>query len=124
MTDITVTEKIARNIAGAYNNAKPFGMGMFHFVPGDMPIELAYELAALCETRGELYLDYFEGRCIKTRFLPDGTVTENSHRLYDRDYGPGALDEALTSARVDPRYSAALLPDKAAPAASGAAEAP
>ena len=77
-------------LCALYNNSHPLGLGVLHFVPGDLPIEEAHKL--LDEGMG--YADYVKGRVIKVK-LPEGCESF-SPRLYDRDNGDGAAFRALT----------------------------
>lgn len=76
-------------LCALYNNSHPLGLGMLHFVPGDLTIAEAHTI--LDDSRG--YADYVNGRVIKAK-LPHGCESF-SPRLYDRDNGEGAALRAL-----------------------------
>lgn len=96
-------EKIARTIAGLYNNAKPQGMGFLHFAPEKMDAGEACLLALRAESFGEVRFDYLKGRVMKIKILVDGTTGD--HRLYDRDNGDGAAENAILDGLSDPYYN-------------------
>lgn len=77
----------AQRLCALYNAAKPQGMGMLHFISGDMPEGEAAQLIA----NGCGYFDYHKGRVMKI----DVTKAEPDYRLYDRDNGHGAGARAI-----------------------------
>lgn len=95
--------KIARTIAGLYNNSSPLGLGVLSFVPGQMKPEDAAALADVAIREGRLYLDYLWGRVIKVGFRSDGS-TDGLH-LYDRDNGIGSGERAIEDGLSDPFYA-------------------
>lgn len=82
----------AQVLAALYNAAQPLGMGILHFVPGDMPVDDAQVLL----NEGQTYFDYLHGRLMKVDLAQDVL----DERLYDRDNGPGAAEAALRKARL------------------------
>lgn len=89
MIDITGLDK-AEVLAALYNASKPLGMGAFHFLPGDLPIEEAREL-----TKGRRKFEYVHGRVLKVDISGD----EFDEYFYDRDNGDGAAARAVVSVR-------------------------
>ena len=100
---MTNLERVARTIAGLYNNAASLGLGMLQRTSEKMTIDEAVRLAreALSRPRG-LSLDYLRGRVIKVDVLADGSVVRAD--LYDRDNGPGACERAVEDGLTDPTY--------------------
>jgi hypothetical protein len=80
-----------------YNNSRPLGMGFLRHTPGDFTEADGTNALANGDDHGfgDGYVDYLNGRVIKTRF---GESTLNP-RLYDRDNGDGAAERALNSWR-------------------------
>ena len=68
-----------------YDHAKPLGMGFLHYRPAPMDIKEADSLAL-----GESYFDYLYGRVMKV------DLNKLDSYLYNRDNGPGAMDNALS----------------------------
>lgn len=96
---MTVHEKRARVIAGLYNNSKPLGMGIIHYIPGKMSVEEAFELA-----KGQANFDYYRGRVIKCSLDKNGELLGSSEFLYDRDNGEGACKRAVENGLADSFY--------------------
>lgn len=69
-----------------YNRAKVQGLGFLHWTPEDMTKVEAEELL-----QADLYFDYLFGRVMKVDLSRD----ELDIRLYNRDNGPGAAEEAI-----------------------------
>lgn len=98
----------AELLAALYNSAKPLGMGLLHFVPGDMPIEeaqsildgVAGERSVWMNVGGShgqwLYFDYLKGRVIKCDLGEDEMRTD----LYNRDNGRGAAEGIVKALRA------------------------
>ena len=95
-------EKVARTIAGLYNNAGSFGMGLFRRVEGKMPIEEALDLAKIAEASGVVDFDWHRGRVMKVRVRANGQIDRPD--LYDRDNGDGAAARAIEDGLSDPSY--------------------
>jgi len=76
-------------LAALYNNAKPQGLGMLHYIPEDMTKE---EAAKILE-EGQTYFDYLKGRVMKV----DLSRNSLDPCLYDRDNGPGAAALVIAS---------------------------
>ncbi len=74
-----------------YDNASPQGLGILHFIPGNLGIEEARK-AVKEQTR----FDYYRGRVMKVDISGDELETW----LYDRDNGEGAAERALSSLRA------------------------
>ncbi len=93
-------------LAALYNRAQPMGMGFIHFTPEDMTREEAEKLLERGDDhqdhfggipgRSRLYFDYLKGRCMKV----DLTEDEVDPRLFDRDYGEGALASVIAGLRA------------------------
>lgn len=90
--DISGLDK-AEVLAALYNNSRPPGMGMLHYVPGDLPIEEAR--AYLADRVGFEGAEYLKGRVIKTNISGDTF----DPWLYDRDNGEGAAARAIDALR-------------------------
>ena len=75
------------------NAARPLGLGVFH--PAAWSALCEDDAKKICGTRKEVYLDYVDGRPIKTR-ISDRPCPDL--RLYDRDQGEGAGVRALRDA--------------------------
>ena len=73
-------------LAALYNNSHPQGMGLLHFDPKRMSEE---EAAKILEQSSDF--DYLKGRVLKVNLGGDSF----DPRLYDRDNGEGAAQEAL-----------------------------
>lgn len=84
--DISQLDKAAV-LAALYNHARPQGMGFLHFDLTPMTIEEARQIIA----SGQTYFDYVKGRVMKVDLSKDFLDT----RLYDRDNGPGAAENAI-----------------------------
>lgn len=98
-------ERVARTIAGLYNNGIAPGVGAIVAVlHGDskLPADIAKALAQRVLVEGRLYLDYYRGRLIKCEITPRGVV---DGRLYDRDHGGGAMERAVEDGLTDPFYN-------------------
>ena len=77
-----------------YHGTRPLGLGILHDRPG-LSVEDVSE--ALREKTGEVYIDYFFGRPLKTQIdLQKKTFTT---RLYDRDAGDGAAARVVARLR-------------------------
>ena len=87
MIDISKLDK-ADVLCALYNNSHPQGMGFLQATPQDMEHEEAVELL-----KERTYFDYLKGRVMKSEISGD----EFDPRLYDRDNGEGAAEEAITS---------------------------
>lgn len=81
-------------LAALYNRAQTQGMGMLQFDPKAMTVEEARRLL----DSGKTYFDYLKGRVMKIDLSRDDLDT----RLYDRDNGPGAAEEAIFEAVTRP----------------------
>ena len=83
----------AEILARLYNRSRPQGLGHFHATVGMMSVE---EAQALLEERGEngerTRFDWLRGRPVKVDPCEEPLQT----RLYDRDNGEGAAEDALT----------------------------
>ena len=87
MQNISIAGKNkAKILAALYNSAKAQGLGFLHFTPEPMTEEQAVELLEKTQ-----YFDYLQGRVMKVDLSGD----ELNPRLYDRDNGQGAAEEAL-----------------------------
>ncbi len=75
-----------------YNNAKPLGFGLLHFIHEDMSKEDAEEIIEHCKNDNYFYFDYLRGRVMKIDLKSD---IEFDERFYDRDNGQGAAQEAI-----------------------------
>lgn len=82
----------AEVLARLYNCAICQGMGFLHFDPKPMTKAAAQEIVAECEKNNSWYFDYLKGRVMKVDIGKD----EFDERLYDRDNGFGAAEDALT----------------------------
>ena len=80
----------AEVLATLYNHALPRGLGIFLFVPGDLPVEEAEKLL-----QHQTKFDYVNGRCLKVDLSDDKGFEE---WLYDREYGNGTAQKAINSA--------------------------
>ena len=78
-----------------YNASRPQGLGMLHFVEGDMSIEEAKE--TLEKLSPHLYFDYLKGRVMKLDLTKDEIETRN----YDRDIGEGRGAEVIAKLREE-----------------------
>lgn len=90
MIDISQMDRAAV-LAALYNRAQPQGLGILHFTPEDMTVAEARELL---EQGGRPHFDYLRGRVMKV--MLDGDALDP--RLYDRDNGDGAAEDALRTA--------------------------
>lgn len=84
--DISGLDKAAV-LAALYNHARCQGMGYLHYDPKPMTVEEAQEILA----KGQTYFDYHKGRVMKVD-LSGGFLDT---RLYDRDNGLGAAENAI-----------------------------
>lgn len=80
----------AEALCALYAASRAHGMGMLHASPG--PLSLADAETRLALSR---YVDYFNGRPIKTDF---SNLAAIDLRLFDRDAGSGAGVDALEQA--------------------------
>jgi hypothetical protein len=80
-----------------YNASRPQGLGIRHYVTGDMSIEEAEKILA---NYPDGYFDYLRGRVMKMRLGQPGTIIEADFRLYDRDNGEGAGEAACKGLEV------------------------
>jgi len=78
-------------LAALHNNTQPLGRGILH-AQGPMTVEQA---RSILDGRSDLYFDYVAGRPIKVDLSGDSF----DPRLYDRDAGPGAAQQAIDSLR-------------------------
>ena len=76
---------LGETLKALYDHAKPLGLGFLHYRPAPMAIEEADDLA-----RNQIYFDYLHGRVMKV------DLNKLDSYLYNRDNGPGAMDNALT----------------------------
>lgn len=53
-------EQLQQIIANVVNASKPMGMGFFHY-----KLDKIYKPQDFCVDGKEIYIDYFEGRCVK-----------------------------------------------------------
>ena len=91
--DISKLDKAAV-LAALYNHARHQGMGFLHFDPNPMTVEQAKEILAT----GQTYFDYVKGRVMKVELSKDFLDT----RLYDRDNGPDAAENAVLDELTKP----------------------
>lgn len=84
--DISKLDKAAV-LAALYNHALPQRTRFLHFDPKPMTVE---EAQKILET-GQTYFDYVKGRVMKVDLSREFLDT----RLYDRDNGPGAAENAI-----------------------------
>jgi hypothetical protein len=94
--DITGYSK-ALILQALYNRAKPLGYGIFDYDPKPMTLEEAQELL---ENSDKLfpYFDYVKGRVMKICLGGE----EINTRLYNRDNGPNAAEDAILEALTTP----------------------
>jgi hypothetical protein len=95
-------ERVARTIAGLYNNAR--GPGVFGlFDTKKMSSGEAVSLArkAMASSNG-IYFDYHNARVMKVRVRADGSGEDGD--LYDRDNGHGAYRRAIEQGLADAAY--------------------
>lgn len=76
-------------LVALFNNAKPLGLGKLQYNPLHKLDEVEANLVLLQND----YVDYLEGRVIKTRFPLK--ATEIDCTLYDRDNGEGSAERAI-----------------------------
>jgi len=79
-------------LVALYNNAKPLGMGLFHYTNQNMSKEEAANLLS----KGHKYFDYVHGRVMKVDLSSD---IEFNPYWYDRDNGKGSAERAIHSLR-------------------------
>lgn len=99
--DISQMDKAAV-LAALYNRARPLGMGMLQFKPGDMSVEQARTIMTDGDSSDypsanepqTTYFDYLHGRVMKINLAGDVLRTG----CYDRDNGEGAAEQALRDA--------------------------
>ena len=104
---MTPLAKAARTIAGLYNNSRPQGMGIRHFVAGKMPPDEALSMARYGRDeghQGRCPMDYVRGRVIKVS-VDCTTGLPGELWLYDRDLGEGAAEAAILDGLTDPLYA-------------------
>ena len=88
--DISGLEKSAV-LQALYNNAIPLGMGVVHYIPGELSDEQAKNiLEKTCN------FDYLHGRVLKVNICGDTLYT----RLYNRDNGAGAAEKVVEKVRT------------------------
>ena len=88
--DITGLSKAAV-LAALYNASRPQGMGFMHYDPTSMTEAQAQQIL----DRGAMYFDYLMGRVMKISLAKDEVET----RLYNRDNGPNAAENAVEALR-------------------------
>ncbi len=83
-----------------YNRARPQGNGFLKYRPGSMSSEEArmFMERAMLEQGPKPYFDYYLGRVMKIR-IEDVLDT----RLYNRDNGPGAAEDAILDYMTAPK---------------------
>ena len=81
-------------LAALYNHARPQGMGLTHYDPVPMTMDEAREILAT----GQTHFDYVKGRVMKVDLSKDFLDT----RLYDRDNGSGAAEDAILDELTKP----------------------
>lgn len=91
MIDISKLSK-AKVLVALYNNSKQQGMG-FLDPRGKQPLFSEEEAEAFLKE--QTYFDYFRGRVLKIDLSKD----QLDPRLYDRDNGPGAAEQAIMAIR-------------------------
>ena len=79
----------ARLFKALFNRAMPQGNSFMKYVPIQMTDQEAREVIA--QRKGNLYFDYFKGRAMKIDVGKEVLDT----RLYNRDNGQGAAEEAV-----------------------------
>lgn len=84
---IDITGRKAAVLAALYNSSQPLGLGLLQFDPQPMTES---EAQALLDS-GQTYFDYLKGRVMKVDLSGDTL----DPRLYDRDNGPGAAEQAI-----------------------------
>jgi hypothetical protein len=92
--DISKLDK-SEVLAALYNNAQAQGLGVFQATAEPMTKEDAANLLISSEDK---YFDYVKGRVMKVDLSGDTL----SIRLYDRDNGQGAAQQALRDAGLLP----------------------
>ena len=93
MSTVHIDRRLSRAeaLAALFNAAKPQGLGKLQYNASHVMDELEAEMIL---AKGE-YVDYLEGRVIKTRF---DSVIEVDTTFYDRDNGKDAGERALFEA--------------------------
>ena len=91
MIDLTKHNK-AEVLATLYNNSRPLGMGILHFMPEEMTIGEAENLL-----KDQSYFDYLMGRVMKCDFSGDKLETF----LYNRDNGKGAAELLVEKMEIE-----------------------
>jgi hypothetical protein len=83
-------------LAELYNNAKPYGMGIFQYKDEVMSPALAKEILIQRQNWGHVHFDYIDGRPIKTSFeyFPD---IMSKH--YDSYNGVAAMQKCIDNVR-------------------------
>lgn len=106
--EMTPLAKAARTIAGLYNNSRPQGMGIIHFVEGKMSPADALKMAragrADVRGRSSCHMDYVSGRVVKVT-VDCTTGLPGELWRYDRDLGEGAAQAAILDGLTDPFYA-------------------
>jgi hypothetical protein len=78
------SENAAKILANLYNAAIPQGLGLLHYKPNPWNESVARSYLESREfyTRGEIYIDYLQGRVMKLLFKVGSPL---EFALYDRD---------------------------------------
>ena len=97
MLDIRNLDK-AEVLVALYNRARVLGNGFMTATPDDMKVEEARDII---RTARSLYFDYLKGRVMKV----DLAGKEVDTRLYNRDNGPEAAEDALLDYLTAPKKS-------------------
>jgi hypothetical protein len=82
-------------LAALYNASRPQGLGWIPYAPKDMTEEEAQGFLKDCD-----YFDYLKGRVMKIYMGKPGTAIELDFRLYDRDNGQGAGEQACKGLEI------------------------
>lgn len=108
MSDIDVTDLTpAQVLTALYNASHPLGLGILNPTSGtDLTVYQAQHVLDQTHAKNgrlqapdrPVYVDYLQGRVIKTRIGGD-TVDP---RMYDRDNGTGAAARAIAALRSNP----------------------
>jgi hypothetical protein len=91
--DISGLDK-AEVLAALYNHANPQGRGLLKFDSNSMTVEEARQILA----SGQICFDYLRGRVMKIDLSKKFLDT----RLYDRDNGPFAAENAILEELTKP----------------------
>ena len=89
VVDISNKDK-AEVLASLYNNSHPQGLGILHYNPAPMPIEVARQLL-----QTHTSFDYLAGRVMKINLESNIVYTY----AYNMDNGPKAAEKAIASCR-------------------------